>query len=98
GYFAGGAARLFDGADLEADGANSRTAAAAVALADSREIILQRTLCPRIGAHRNLGPERRSRDRNRIGGFREQIVRDKLVVAFYALLDQIEVHHAILAA
>ena len=49
---------------------------------------------PGIGAHRDLGPERSGQHRDCINRIGEQVVRDELVVAFHALIGQIEENNA----
>src|SRR6185312_15107682 len=88
---------LFHGADLKADGAHARMTAAAVALADGREIVLQGTGDPRVRSHRHLGPKTRSADGNGIDRPRKQVIRYELVVAFEIVADQVEIHDAVIA-
>ena len=68
--------------------------AAAVALANRRQIMPRLFRRPRIRADRNLGAETRRAHRNRISALRIQVIRDELVVAFQIVAGQIEGNHA----
>src|SRR5579864_672535 len=75
-------ARLFHSSNFEADGADSRMPAAAIALTNGRKIVRRNMRSPRIGTHRHLGPETRIAHRYGVSRVRKQIVRNEFVVAF----------------
>src|ERR1017187_8325687 len=65
---------------VEADGANPRVAAPAVALANYRQVLLRDLCCPRIRAHRYLRSEAVGVHRNRFIKIFKTVIRDELVV------------------
>src|SRR5580700_11202585 len=69
-------------ADGEADRTNLGMTAAAVTLANRRQIELHRLARPGIGTDGDFRAKAGGADRNRVGGLREQIIRNELVVAF----------------
>src|ERR1017187_716963 len=81
---------------VEADGANPRVAAPAVALANYRQVVLRDLRCPRIRAHRYLRTEAGGAHRNRVDGSRKEVIRDELVVALHVAARQVEENHAVL--
>src|ERR1700677_4180160 len=83
------------GADLEADSPYPRVSTASITLADGGQVVLYRLRRPGIGTYRNLGPEAGSAHRYCVGGVREQIIRNELVVAFQVVSNQIEENHSV---
>src|SRR6266568_314068 len=50
---------------------------------------------PGVRADRNLCPLRSARERDRVGSLGKQVVRNELVKAFVAFINQIELHYAV---
>src|SRR5688500_16517078 len=98
GDFGGDAASFVDRARLEADGSNTRMAAAAVALADRCEVVARLLGRPWVGADRHLGAKAGAHHGNGVDGVREQVIRDELVIALNAAVGEIEENHLAVGA
>src|SRR5258707_816861 len=69
--------------------------AAAIALADRRDVMGARARRPGVRTYRNLGSLRRARERNCVGSVGKQIIRNEFVEALVAFVDQIKLHDCV---
>src|SRR5215510_10299992 len=67
----------------------------AIPLANRGDVVTSRTRCPGIRADRDFGSFCSASKRHGVSRLRKQIVRNKFIEAFIALIDQIELHHTI---
>ena len=72
---------------LERNRADHRMAAAAIALANLRDVVGARARRPGIGTHGNLGARGTARQGDRLGRLRIEIIRNDVVEALEALID-----------
>src|SRR5579885_1207949 len=75
---------------LEGDRADDGVAAAAVALADRGDVVAARARAEGVRADGDFRAEGPARDRDRVGRLRADVVRDELVEALDAFVNQVE--------